>query len=255
MTGDGAVEGGHRWWPPGADGAVQLGVGPGAWAVAGGLPPGPAETLGWRVVERLAATPVHRHREVTATDVRGPGHLVETLRAPLAHAAAPVPRSGAGAPDRPHDPGPRPASPSTTGRAVVTVHDHVVPVGTARQPGLAGRPVLPVVAQSTRVVIGPWTGLTDGPCLHCLDLHRCDRDPTWPARAADLEDPLTAPLPPAVPDEVLRVVVALVVLLTARVPATATGDAHEVGPWHPHLVTRRWSRHVACPWHAGTGVG
>ncbi|KUG59380.1 hypothetical protein AVL62_06815 [Serinicoccus chungangensis] len=255
MAGGGTVERGHHWWPLGPDGALQLGVGPGAWAVAGGLPPGPAETLGWRVVERLATAPGSRHRDVTPTDVRGPGHLVGTLRACLAPTAAPLPPTGAGRDDRPASPSPRPAWPSPTGRAVVTVHDHVVPVGTARQPGLTGRPVLPVVAQSTRVVIGPWTGLAGGPCLHCLDLHRRDRDPAWPARAAALEDPLTAPLPPAVPDEVLRAVVALVALLTARVPATATGDAHEVGPWHPHLVTRRWSRHVACPWHAGTGAG
>ncbi|WP_298890348.1 hypothetical protein [uncultured Serinicoccus sp.] len=255
MAGAGEVEGGFPWWPSGQNGALQLGVGPGAWAVAGGLPPGPAETLGWRVVERLAATPGRRRRDVTPTDVRGPGHLVGTLRAHLAHGATPVPPTGTGRGDRPVGPTARPAWPSTTGRAVVTVHDHVVPVGTARQPGLAGRRVLPVVAQSTRVVIGPWTGLAGGPCLHCLDLHRRDRDPTWPASAAALEDPLTAPLPPTVPDEVLRVVVGLVVLLTARVPATATGDAHEVGPWHPHLVTRRWSRHAACPWHAGTEIG
>ncbi|WP_345617111.1 hypothetical protein [Serinicoccus chungangensis] len=204
------------------------------------------------MVERLAATPARRDRDVTATDVRGPGHLVGRLRACLTDGAAPRPDVPA---DRHGQPGVPPERPTTTGRAVVSVHDHLVPVGTARQPGLVGRAVLPVVAQSARVVIGPWTGLPGGPCLHCLDLHRRDHDPTWPARAAALEDPLTAPLPPEVSDEVVRVVVALVALLTARVPPTATGAAHEVGPWHPHLVTRRWSRHVACPWHGAAGVG
>ncbi|TDB70084.1 ThiF family adenylyltransferase [Micromonospora sp. KC723] len=35
-------------------------------------------------------------------------------------------------------------------------------------------------------VVGPLVRPPVGPCLHCLDLHRLDRDPGWPALAAQL---------------------------------------------------------------------
>ncbi|TDB72271.1 ThiF family adenylyltransferase [Micromonospora sp. KC721] len=35
-------------------------------------------------------------------------------------------------------------------------------------------------------VVGPLVRPPVGPCLHCLDLHRVDRDPGWPALAAQL---------------------------------------------------------------------
>ena len=246
----------HHWWPAGDDGSLHLGVGPGAFAVAGGLPADPRGTLGWGVVERLSAAPARLRRDVTPDDVRGPGQLAGPVRASL-RGVAPGSRRPR-APDdgaRAGSAGPGAVDRPSGSRPVVTVHDHVVPLGSVRHPALAGRPVLPVVAQTARVVIGPWTGLPGGPCLHCLDLHRRDRDPHWPATAASLEDPLTAPLPPVLPDEVVRAVVALTVLLGARVPRVATGAAHEVGPWPPHLVTRRWPRHTGCPWHPAAAAG
>ncbi|SCL19138.1 ThiF family protein [Micromonospora nigra] len=40
-------------------------------------------------------------------------------------------------------------------------------------------------------VVGPTVRPPAGPCLHCLDLHRTDRDPAWPVLAAQLatDDP------------------------------------------------------------------
>ncbi|MEV7231916.1 MULTISPECIES: hypothetical protein [Polymorphospora] len=35
-------------------------------------------------------------------------------------------------------------------------------------------------------VVGPLVPADGSPCLHCLDLHRLDRDPAWPALAAQL---------------------------------------------------------------------
>ncbi|MCM0678197.1 TOMM precursor leader peptide-binding protein, partial [Micromonospora phytophila] len=35
-------------------------------------------------------------------------------------------------------------------------------------------------------VVGPLVRPPVGPCLNCLDLHRTDRDPDWPALAAQL---------------------------------------------------------------------
>ncbi len=43
-------------------------------------------------------------------------------------------------------------------------------------------------------VVGPLVRPPTGPCLHCLDLHRAERDPGWPALAAQLA---AAPATPA----------------------------------------------------------
>jgi bacteriocin biosynthesis cyclodehydratase domain-containing protein len=51
-------------------------------------------------------------------------------------------------------------------------------------------PRLTVVVRDGVVVVGPLVRPTGSPCGTCLDLHRSDRDPAWPALAAQLE---TAP--------------------------------------------------------------
>lgn len=50
-------------------------------------------------------------------------------------------------------------------------------------------PHLPVVASDTRAQIGPWYLHPGDPCVRCLDLHRSDADPAWPAIAAHLARP------------------------------------------------------------------
>ncbi len=42
------------------------------------------------------------------------------------------------------------------------------------------QPHLPVTIREGSVVVGPLVPATGGPCLACLDLHRRDRDATWP---------------------------------------------------------------------------
>lgn len=44
---------------------------------------------------------------------------------------------------------------------------------------------LPVVYDERTVMIGPVVA-AGPPCLHCLDLHRHDHDPSWPARRGGL---------------------------------------------------------------------
>ncbi|WP_151526143.1 hypothetical protein [Serinicoccus kebangsaanensis] len=228
------------WWPTGVDGRLQVGVGPGAWSVDGWVRPDRPEDVGWQFIRRLGADVVGPQPERRSLEVRGEGQLAEALRAAVwstqgrGGAAAASPARGRTA-DHP--------------RRVVLVRDHLVPVGTAGRPDVVGRRVLPVVAQTARVVIGPWTGLPGGPCLHCLDLHRRDRDPGWPQVAQSLVDPATAPLPPRHQPEVVHAVVSLIVLMTGSAAGPAVGVAHEVGPRPPHLVTRRWPAHPGCPWH------
>ena len=235
----GTTQHGVAWWPTGSDGRLQVGVGAGAWRVDGWVRPDHPEDPGWQFLRRLGSASAAPPRDDRVPVVRGEGPVADALRLALwATTSGRV--SGPGAAGRRRtEPSPR----------VVLVHDHAVPVGTARAPGVVGRAVLPVVAQTARIVIGPWTGLPGSPCLHCLDLHRRDRDPGWPGAAAALVDPLTAPLPPDHPPEVLDAVTALVVLLTRSAIPPVVGTAHEIGASPPHLVARRWPPHPGCPWH------
>lgn len=47
-------------------------------------------------------------------------------------------------------------------------------------------PHLPIVFSDTGVRIGPFIEPGSGPCLYCLDRHRTDADPAWPAIASQL---------------------------------------------------------------------
>ncbi|RQX10657.1 hypothetical protein DDE19_31965 [Micromonospora ureilytica] len=78
--------------------------------------------------------------------------------------------------------------PSRAGRI-----DLVIQLGTDRPPALlaAGhaqrrQPHLLVTLREGVPVIGPLVRPPAGPCLHCVELHRADRDPDWPQLAAQL---------------------------------------------------------------------
>ncbi|MGC5377879.1 TOMM precursor leader peptide-binding protein [Micromonospora sp. DT68] len=71
--------------------------------------------------------------------------------------------------------------------------DLVIQLGADRPPallaaGLAQRrqPHLLVTVREGVPVIGPLVRPPAGPCLHCIELHRTDRDPAWPRLAAQL---------------------------------------------------------------------
>ncbi|MGK5742644.1 TOMM precursor leader peptide-binding protein [Micromonospora sp. URMC 103] len=71
--------------------------------------------------------------------------------------------------------------------------DLVVQVGTDRPAALVAaghaqrrQPHLLVTVREGVPVIGPMVRPPVGPCLHCVDLHRADRDPDWPRLAAQL---------------------------------------------------------------------
>ena len=71
--------------------------------------------------------------------------------------------------------------------------DLVVQLGTDRPAALLAaryeqrrQPHLLVDLRGGVPVVGPLVRPPAGPCLNCLDLHRMDRDPDWPALAAQL---------------------------------------------------------------------
>jgi hypothetical protein len=51
------------------------------------------------------------------------------------------------------------------------------------------RPHLMIGVRDTTVIVGPLVPPGGRPCLNCLDLHRCERDPAWPTLAAQLSEP------------------------------------------------------------------
>src|SRR5205814_1262273 len=81
-------------------------------------------------------------------------------------------------------------------------HTFVVRVGSERRPAAlvarayAQRGVahITVTVRDGAVVVGPLVPPAGSPCLRCVDLHRVDRDPAWPALAAQLATADPAPL-------------------------------------------------------------
>lgn len=237
------------------DGRLQLGLGPGAWLVDGWSPErsthDPATVLVRGLGPPRVAPASGAARRPRSVVVLGDGELAMRLRA-VEPAVAP-PDTAVAPPDTaPPDTAGADAAAGRPAPHVVLVSAHVVPVGTARRPDLAGRAVLPVVLQSGRIVVGPWTGTPGAPCLHCLDLHRRDHDGAWPVVAAAFDDPTFRTDPPVHPAGVLALAQALILLLLdgqdAGHPPTR-GLGYEVGERPPHLVTRQWTTHPTCSWH------
>lgn len=119
-------------------------------------------------------------------------------------------------------------------------------------------PHLPVIASPRSTQVGPLLGPgPTSPCLWCLDLHRTDRDETWPTLMAQLcrdTEPLMTALPmaeelPAGLGQLVSGIVALfaVGVLTGEHPPP--GVSAEVSlPW-PRMDHRRWPRHPRCERH------
>ncbi|MGN9812163.1 hypothetical protein ACTMSW_22750 [Micromonospora sp. BQ11] len=164
------------------------------------LPGTPAQVLRRRRAARVVVTGTGRLGAAVALALAqaGVGHLHPDLIGPV----RPADLVGTGIPatelGRPLGPAVRDAvgraapgtgtGPLRRGRA-----DLVIQLGTPRPAALVAaghaqrrQPHLLVTLREGVPVIGPLVRPPLGPCLHCLDLHRTDRDPDWPALAAQL---------------------------------------------------------------------
>jgi bacteriocin biosynthesis cyclodehydratase domain-containing protein len=110
-----------------------------------------------------------------------------------------------------------------------------------------GLPRLTVQVRDGVVLIGPLVRPSSSPCGRCLDLHRNDRDPAWPALAAQLE---TAPAERATCAVTTTLAAAayateeVLSYLDGRTPSTA-GATVEVA--RPGQIRRRsWPPHPRC---------
>lgn len=129
-----------------------------------------------------------------------------------------------------------------------------VQVGAPRPAGLAasayGRRRIPHLAVDVRdgvAIVGPLVPPAGSPCLGCLDLHRRDRDPAWPALAAQLSTGPDAPPPCSVATLLTAVGYAVDEVLTyldGRPPQTVGTTIEIAGPGRERR--RTWAPHPVC---------
>lgn len=119
----------------------------------------------------------------------------------------------------------------------------------------AGVPHLPVRIRDGTGLIGPLVLPGATSCLNCADLHRSDRDASWPALAAQLEGTVGSG------DRATVLATAAVALNQVdQVIDAIRGGGHRAAP-PPTLdatlefdigsrttMVRRWSRHPLCDW-------
>ena len=248
------------------------------------LPPGLPEPVRRRLATEVAALALRREvAPATAIRRRAAAHVLVTgygrLAVPIAAALA---QAGVGHVDaalsgrtRASDAAPGGLLPADAGRprataaaeavarvapatSVKPLRDSaatfVVQTGTLRPASLAAlayaRRAIPHLAVEVRddaAVVGPLVPPAGSPCLNCLDLHRRDRDPAWPALAAQLSTG---------PESMAPIAVATVLAVTGYAAAEVLayidggtpqtlGTTIEVsGPGRE--VRRTWSPHTGC---------
>lgn len=106
-------------------------------------------------------------------------------------------------------------------------------------------PHLPVLFTDRAVLLGPVVEPGTGPCLLCLELHRRDADPAWPAIASQLlgrdgtsESPLTG-------REAVAAAARLVLNRLSSGPTTST-DSLRIDAATGHRSVRSWPPHPEC---------
>ncbi|WP_313675163.1 TOMM precursor leader peptide-binding protein [Mycolicibacterium sp.] len=189
------------------------------------------------VVRERAKRPAGRSLSIR---VHGRGPLSDLLADGLRCSAARVSRSGA-------------ATGAAAGVDLVVLADAL-----AADPRLVRDlqsyrvPHLPVRVRDGAGVVGPLVipGLTS--CLSCADLHRTDRDPAWPALAAQLRDVVGSADRPTVLATAALALSQLqqIIAATRGDPVSsppATLDATlEVDVASSTISARRWVRHPLC---------
>lgn len=106
-------------------------------------------------------------------------------------------------------------------------------------------PHLPIVFGDAGVTVGPFVRPGHGPCLRCVELHRTDADPAWPAMATQLH---TRPAPgeSAIAAGAAAARAAAAVLGGLRDDRTPTGVSWHLQAGAGDWVSRGWEPHPEC---------
>ncbi|PZG23598.1 hypothetical protein C1I95_03000 [Micromonospora craterilacus] len=233
------------------------------------LPGTPAQVLRRRLAARVTLTGAGPLGAVIAVALAqaGVGHVHPELPGPV----RPVDLVGAGIAageiGRPLDQAVRAAvarAAPGTGTGPLRRHrpDLVIQLGTDRPAALlaAGytqrrQPHLLVDVREGVPVIGPLVRPPVGPCLRCLDLHRADRDPDWPALAAQLASGTA--VPPCATSTLLAATAYAVAealgQLDGGTPETLNGAIEVVAAGN--VRRRHWPPHPRCGCGAGGQPG
>ncbi|GAA2614107.1 ubiquitin-activating E1 family protein [Paractinoplanes durhamensis] len=127
--------------------------------------------------------------------------------------------------------------------ALLIQFDHDQPVGLLAAALAARRqPHLAVTIREGAVVIGPLVPLAGKPCLNCLDLHRKDRDATWPGPPAATV-PETCAVTTLLAATAFAAAEALTFLDEGR-PQTVGATVELTGPGR--VRRRTWPPHPGC---------
>jgi hypothetical protein len=178
--------------------------------------------------------------------VVGRGRLADACAAAVGRTGvrlerSPTPRAAREAIAR--DNGQHPAYP-----LVVLVDDDAVSTAVGSALLAEGVAHLVVVAGPERATVGPMVLPGRSSCLRCVELARCDRDPLWPAVAAQLDAPVTVERGEAALTQIAAGLAALQVASWAddrRTPASVSATLTVTLP--DGLTTRRaWPRHAGC---------
>jgi bacteriocin biosynthesis cyclodehydratase domain-containing protein len=226
-------------------------------AGAHGLVDGPSFS---RLVDDLVAAGVLRRegadpgRRALAIRVHGDGPLSELLAEGLRCSGARVARTSHAN-----------AAGAAAGVDLVVLTDTLTPdPRLVRDLHSSGVPHLPARVRDGTGVVGPLVLPGQTSCLTCADLHRTDRDPAWPALAAQLRDVVGVADRPtllataALALSQLQQVIAGVRGDSTAAPPTplATLDATlEVDVASSTISARRWVRHPLCGCWPATSPG
>lgn len=201
-------------------------------------------------VVREHVRPSGRQRTLSVR-VHGPGPLAELLFDGLCRSGARVGRSSHGN-----------AAGAPSGVDLVVLADAQAPdPRLVRDLQSAGVPHLPVRLRDGTGMVGPLVipGVTS--CLTCADLHRTDRDPAWPALAAQLRDVVgTAERPTVLATAAVALGQVQQIISAVRGRGAGAGAGVGVGPPAPATLdttleidvgsisirARRWARHPLC---------
>lgn len=248
------------------DGAVQVGWDPRRAVLvrpAGGVSPGAlasslrslsvpcslaeaSDRVGAPVLDGLMAAGVLRACGASAgramsIRVHGRGPLSDLLVEGLRCSSARVSRSSHG------------AAGAAAGVDLVVLADTLAPdPRLVRDLQVCAVPHLPVRVRDGAGLVGPLVIPGVSSCLCCADLHRADRDPAWPALAAQLRDVVgTADRATVLATAALALgqvqqIIAGVRSGSGGAPPATLNATVEVDVAAQSIVARRWSRHPLC---------